>query len=88
MRSRREFLKALLATPIAATFDVERLLWVPGQMVTVPALPCTHIFPPLMDDFFRSTPLLRYLRDNLHRTYQGAPIELPLAYSPHLRLPQ
>lgn len=39
MRSRRDFLKLLLAAPIAATVDVEKLLWVPTPMVTVPAMP-------------------------------------------------
>jgi hypothetical protein len=28
-----------LATPLAATFDVERALWVPRPIVTVPATP-------------------------------------------------
>lgn len=34
--SRRSFLKALLATPIAATVDFEQLLWVPKPIITVP----------------------------------------------------
>lgn len=34
---RREFLRALLALPIAAELDVERLLWVPHQSVFIPA---------------------------------------------------
>ena len=37
--SRRDWLKQLLALPIAATLDVEKLLWVPKPIVTVPALP-------------------------------------------------
>lgn len=37
--TRRELLRLLLAAPIAATLDVEKLLWTPGQMVTVPAMP-------------------------------------------------
>lgn len=36
MITRRHLLRLLLATPLAATFDVEKLLWVPGQMVVVP----------------------------------------------------
>ncbi len=32
-------LRALLTLPLAATLDVEKLLWIPGQMVTVPAMP-------------------------------------------------
>jgi hypothetical protein len=39
MVNRRAFLRSLLALPIAATFDVEKLLWVPGQMVVVPPMP-------------------------------------------------
>lgn len=36
---RRDWLKLLLAAPIAATVDVEKLLWVPKPIVTVPAMP-------------------------------------------------
>lgn len=35
--NRRDFLKILLATPVAATYDFEQLLWVPKPMVVVPA---------------------------------------------------
>lgn len=34
--NRRDFLKILLATPAAATYDFEQLLWVPKPMVVVP----------------------------------------------------
>ncbi len=37
--TRRDWLKLLLAAPIAATVDVEKLLWVPKPIVTVPAMP-------------------------------------------------
>jgi hypothetical protein len=38
--NRRAFLKWMLAAPaIAATVDVEQLLWMPTPMVTVPAMP-------------------------------------------------
>jgi hypothetical protein len=33
---RRDFLKILLATPIAATYDFEQLLWVPKPTIVVP----------------------------------------------------
>jgi len=48
---RRDFLKILLATPVAATYDFEQLLWVPKPMVIVPAksIP-SHI---LLDDWGR-----------------------------------
>jgi hypothetical protein len=32
-------LRALLALPIAATLDVEQLLWVPKPIIVVPAMP-------------------------------------------------
>lgn len=37
--TRRDLLRLLLAAPIAATLDVEKLLWVPKPIVTVPAMP-------------------------------------------------
>lgn len=37
--TRRDLLRLMLAAPIAATLDVEKLLWIPGQMVTVPEMP-------------------------------------------------
>lgn len=40
--NRRDFLKYLLATPIAAELDVEKLLWVPGEkkiFIPEPVLP-------------------------------------------------
>lgn len=43
---RRDFLRFLLATPIAATVDVEQLLWVPKPIVTVPAMPTDLAFHP------------------------------------------
>lgn len=46
---RRTFLRALLALPIAATFDVEKLLWIPRVMVTVPALPTSDVAQLLAD---------------------------------------
>jgi hypothetical protein len=44
---RRDFLKILLATPVAATYDFEHLLWVPKPMVIVPA---TRIPPQIWVD--------------------------------------
>jgi hypothetical protein len=37
--SRRDFLKFLLTTPLAATIDFEELLWVPKPMIVVPGGP-------------------------------------------------
>lgn len=39
MITRRDILKILLASPIAATVDVEQLLWVPKPIITVPEMP-------------------------------------------------
>lgn len=39
---RRDFLRLLLSTPIAATLDVEKLLWVPSTQVVVPELPVIY----------------------------------------------
>ncbi len=39
---RRDFLKLLLSTPIAAELDVEKLLWVPKPIITVPTLPLAY----------------------------------------------
>lgn len=37
--TRRDLLRLLLAAPIAASLDVEKLLWVPKPIVVVPAMP-------------------------------------------------
>ena len=78
---RRGFLRALLALPIAATLDVEQMLWVPGQMVTVPAMPtlCPAV---IRDEFFRSSPLLAYIREHVEvtrydRAWDGSLIWMP-----------
>jgi len=71
--SRRAFLRSLLALPIAATVDVEQLLWTPSPIIVVPAIRGVTIeeinavtmqvlLPGVCDHFFRSTPLLEYLR--------------------------
>lgn len=41
---RRDFLRFLLAAPIAATVDVEKLLWVPGEK-TIFLPPAPVIWP-------------------------------------------
>lgn len=38
---RRDFLRLLLASPLAATVDVEQLLWTPKPIIVVPAMPRT-----------------------------------------------
>lgn len=37
--NRRDLIRLLLAAPIATALDVEKLLWVPKPIVTVPAMP-------------------------------------------------
>lgn len=37
--NRRDFVRLLLGTAIAATVDVEQLLWTPQTIITVPAMP-------------------------------------------------
>lgn len=37
--TRRDLLRYLLATTLAATVDLEHLLWTPKPIITVPALP-------------------------------------------------
>ena len=72
--SRRQFLRTLLALPIATTLDVERLLWVPSPIITVPALSTdllfdeinritlATIFPAVLEMYLQPSPLLRHLR--------------------------
>jgi len=36
--NRRDFIKFLLATPIAATLDVEKLLWIPEKTIFIPSV--------------------------------------------------
>lgn len=72
--TRRAFLRKLwlgaAALPIAAELDWERLLWVPKPIITVPgsmldeinAIAIAHIMPAIEDDFFKSVPLLEYLK--------------------------
>lgn len=48
--SRRDMLRMMLAMPIAATLDIERLLWLPSPIVTVPALPASIDYAAIMMD--------------------------------------
>lgn len=73
-RSRRDVLRYLLTTPLAATLDYERLLWVPTTQIVVPALrtritleeinrlTLAIILPQVTDTFFAASPLVDYLR--------------------------
>ncbi len=37
--NRRDLIKLLLSTPLAATLDYEKLLWVPRPIIVVPSIP-------------------------------------------------
>ena len=36
---RRDFIRLMLSMPIAAQFDIEKMLWVPKPIIVVPELP-------------------------------------------------
>ncbi len=74
--TRRAFLRMLLASPLALTVDVEQLLWTPSPMVVVPSwssplieelnqITLAQIYPSIVEDFFKRTPLLRFYERNL-----------------------
>jgi hypothetical protein len=71
MLTRRDMLRLLLATSIAQTVDVERLLWVPKSIVVVPAgisfdaineIVIRQVMPVVIDSFFKTTPFLAMLQ--------------------------
>lgn len=57
--TRRDLLRLLLASPVAALVDVEQLLWTPKPIITVPRMPLT--FHP--DAFAMEWPMPERLRD-------------------------
>lgn len=76
--SRRAFLRLLLTTPLAATVDLEQLLWTPRPMVVVPALRAAPLTlaeidavtrcvcqPAVLAALWETTPLLAYVRDHV-----------------------
>ena len=83
MIHRRDFLRALLALPLAATFDVEKLLWMPGQFVAVRqihldeinAVTLKQIMPQICDDYFKADPFLKYLRERRHQECTYVPLQ-------------
>lgn len=71
--SRRDFLRYLLATPLAMTLDVEQLLWVPSPRIVVPGLRSVTLeeinritvetlYPGILETFFAPSPLIEYMR--------------------------
>jgi len=66
--NRRDFLKFLLTTPIAATMDLEKLLWVPKPIIVVPAMPRALTMNQILEaELNRITPRIMRLfeRDNM-----------------------
>ena len=39
---RRTLIKLLLSSAVASTLDVEKMLWIPRTMITVPEMPVRH----------------------------------------------
>jgi hypothetical protein len=66
--TRRDFLKFLLATPIATTLDVEKLLWIPEKTIIVLS-PIKRLTESqiISIELERITPMLKSLfeRDNM-----------------------
>lgn len=60
MIDRRSFLRHLLSLPIAATLDVEKLLWIPKPIITIPGLTVSQITAIKLN---RLLPKLKYLFD-------------------------
>lgn len=59
--NRRDFLKYLLATPIAYQLDVEKLLWVPGEKTIFLPSPHLSYSQILALEYKRIIPLLKYM---------------------------
>jgi hypothetical protein len=92
---RRAFLKLLGTLPIAATLDLEKLLWIPGQMVVVPSTYEVHRITldeinaatlrqlaPAINEFFKASPFLAMLKAKGHFRLDGHTIEMPIIYRP------
>lgn len=50
---RRDFLKYLLATPIAAELDIEKLLWVPEKTIFLPTIVNDSIYHVMHPDMYK-----------------------------------
>lgn len=76
---RRDFLKFLIATPIAAHLDVEKLLWIPGEKTIFLPSKALSLSEITEIEIIRIMPKLRSLfeRDNLfYRLLQGKSVEI------------
>ena len=95
MLTRRAMLRSLLALPIAATLDVEKLLWIPKQLIVVPPTYGVHRimlddinaamlrrYLPAIEQFFNTNadPFLAKLKERAHVRFDGRTIEVPIVY--------
>lgn len=74
----------LLASPLALTVDVEALIWTPGQLVTVPAMPSTPFDLARFNEILKAVylPAVREMLNNstiLLRHLEGVTVETPLS---------
>ena len=68
--NRRDLLKWMLASPLAATVDVERLLWVPKPIVVVPTMPT---LPPVHTIFMYGSSAFTYSEGMSHWVHLTSP---------------
>jgi hypothetical protein len=61
--TRRDFLRYLLATPIALQLDVEKLLWVPKTQIVVPNITIYSLSDIIEAEMDRIAPILASLFD-------------------------
>lgn len=89
MIDRRSFLRHLLALPIAAQLDVEKLLWVPKPIVVVPGgisqaalneITFRILMPGIVDSFFKASPFLSVLQSKEQIRFHGVEIVESLWY--------
>lgn len=78
--NRRDFLKILLSTPIAATLDVEKLLWVPDKTIIVLPPNAVFNFDQIMwETYIKCTRRIGELFNNddlFYNQIQAAPVEV------------
>ena len=92
--TRRQLLKFLLTTPLAATLDYEKMLWIPGQQVVVPtvvsplttsqivAMELERIIPQLKMIFERDDVFYKAIKSRQSVEFDRTPIFSPITYKP------
>ena len=80
--NRRDMLKFLLATPLAATMDFEQLLWVPRPMIVVPKTGLLSLSQIVAQEMERMLPNIMQLFEHDNTFYsmikQGKVIDAPM----------